>query len=111
MSWHQLASWTGRGSRQTESFTSETGMLRLRWQTAGEVPGRTGTFRATLHSAISGRPLAVAVEHNGAGSDTAYVSETPRVFFLVIASDDLDWSVAVDEGAVGTPVEGRKPAA
>ena len=61
VAWHQLGSWSGRGSLQTESFASDTGALRVRWETTAQ-PGdaasaATGAFRITAHSAISGRPL------------------------------------------------------
>lgn len=91
--WHQLGSWSGRGNLQTESFTSETGSLRVRWETARGA----GPFQLAIHSAISGRPLAIAVDHRGAGRDTAYVNEDPRVFYAVVESADVDWSFSVEE--------------
>jgi len=33
VAWHRLGSWSGRGSLQTESFTSDTGTLRVSWET------------------------------------------------------------------------------
>jgi len=96
--WREVGNWAGRGNTQTGSFTGETGSLRIRWKTGHGVRPGDGTFRLTLHSAISGRPLLEAVEHRGAGADTSYVSEDPRVFFFVVDSSGLDWSFAVDEG-------------
>src|SRR4029077_2587396 len=64
--WRSLGAWSGSGSMQTESFTSDTGSLRVRWQTNDEARPGDGTFRVTLHSAISGRPLVQAVDHRGA---------------------------------------------
>jgi hypothetical protein len=96
--WRSVGSWSGRGNTQTESFTSDTGSLRVRWQTDHEVRPGDGTFRLTLHSAISGRPLVQAVDHRGVGADTSYVSEDPRVFYVVVDSARLDWSFTIDEG-------------
>lgn len=31
VAWRTVGSWSGRGNRQTESFTSESGALRVRW--------------------------------------------------------------------------------
>ena len=96
--WQEVGAWTGRGTQQTESFIGETGALRLRWETRDETaPGR-GRFQVTLHSAISGRPLLVAVDAKGIGRDTSYVNEDPRVFYLVVEAADLEWSVTVEEG-------------
>jgi hypothetical protein len=100
--WRELGSWTGSGARQTESFLSETGMLRLRWQAGPTPDASTGrTFRATVHSAISGRALATVVEHEGPGGDIAFLREDPRSFFLTIEANGLEWSVSVDEGVTG----------
>jgi len=96
--WRSIGSWSGRGNTQTESFTSDTGSLRVRWQTSHEVRPGDGRFRLTLHSAISGRPLAEAVDHRGVGADTSYVSEDPRVFFVVVDSARVEWSFTIDEG-------------
>ena len=96
--WRPLGNWSGRGNTQTESFTSDTGSLRVRWKTDHEVPPGDGTFKLTLHSAISGRPLAQTVDHRGVGADTSYVSEDPRVFFFVVDSARIGWSFTIDEG-------------
>jgi len=104
-SWRAIGSWSGGGDMQTESFTSDTGSLRVRWQTSHEVRPGDGTFRVTLHSAISGRPLAQVVDHRGAGTQTSYVSEDPRVFYVVVDSAGVDWSFTIDE-YVGAPTTG-----
>jgi hypothetical protein len=59
----------------------------------------------TAHSAISGRPLQVAVDRQGVGQGIGYVDQDPHVFYLVIESANLDWSFTLDEAAGGT-VEG-----
>lgn len=124
--WRSLGSWSGHGSEQTDSFTSDTGALRIQWEakSSGNSPAArhpnghstaqsprgggpdaaaalgvpVGTFRLTIHSSISGRPLSSAVvDHKGAGKGTAFVSEDPRVFFAVVESKGLDWSFTIEE--------------
>jgi hypothetical protein len=87
---------------QTDPFISDTGSLRLRWETRNEAAPGTGTFRVTLHSDVSGRPLVLAIDARGAGRNTTYVSEDPRSFFLAIESTNLDWTIAADEGVAAT---------
>ena len=99
--WRPVASWSGRGHTQTESFPMENGQWRIRWETRDEQRPKEGTFRVIVNSSISGRFVEIAVEHKGAGSGIAYVAEDPRLFFLVIESSSIDWKVAVDEGVVG----------
>jgi hypothetical protein len=87
---------------QTEPFISDTGSLRLRWETRNETAPGTGLFRVTVHSDVSGRPLVLAVDTRGVGRDTAYVSEDPRPFFLAVESANLDWTVTAEEGVAAT---------
>lgn len=100
--WRQVGSWSGRGNSQTESFTSDSGALRVRWETkpAGGVPGN-GTFRLVAHSAISGRVLQPVVDQRGAGSGVDYVSQDPHVFYMSVEAAGLDWTFSVDEGIAG----------
>ena len=57
-----------------------------------------GSLKIVVHSAISGRPLAAPIlDHRGEGKGTAYVSEEPRVFFMEVASTDVDWKIGVAE--------------
>ena len=109
--WRKLGSWSGRGSMQTEPFISDTGSLRLRWETANEAAAGMGIFRVTVHSDVSGRALVVAVDARGVGHDTTYVSEDPRPFFLAVESANLDWTVTAEEGVAATagPASGGRP--
>ena len=103
--WRPLGSWSGRGSLQTESFTSDTGALRVRWETTlprADSPAAPGVFRLNAHSAISGRLLQPVVDQAGAGSGVGYVQQDPHVFYVVVESNQLNWTFTVEE-AVGYP--------
>jgi hypothetical protein len=105
VAWRPLGSWSGRGSLQTESFTSETGALRVRWETKAsnaEAPPAPGVFRLSAHSAISGRMLQQVVEQAGAGRGVGYIQSEPRVFYVVVDSNQLSWTFTVEE-AIGYP--------
>jgi len=102
MVWQAVGSWSGNGNRQTESFTSDTGALRVRWETsAAGGPPTAGTFRLTAHSAISGRILEEVVDQQGAGGGTGYVSQDPHVFYMSVESTGLSWKFSVEEGIAG----------
>ena len=103
LGWRPVASWSGRGNTQTESFSMESGQWRIRWKTRDSQPSGTGLFRVIVHSTVSGRFVEVAVEHLHSGSGLVYVQEDPRQFFLEIESTGLDWNVAVEEGITGSP--------
>ena len=103
--WRPLGSWSGRGSLQTESFTSDTGALRVRWEAS--LPSTAGAaappvFRLNAHSAISGRLLQQVVDQAGAGSGVGYVQQDPHVFYVVVESNQLNWRFTVEE-AIGYP--------
>lgn len=110
VAWRTIGSWSGRGNRQTESFRSDTGALRIRWttnpQSIGE-PGGAGAFRVSAHSAISGRLLEQAVDHRGTGSGVAYVNQDPHVFYLLIESDGVNWTFSVEEAIAATVIGDR----
>jgi hypothetical protein len=46
-----------------------------------------------------------AVDHRGAGRDTAFVNEDPREFFVVVNAERVEWTVALDEGIPATAAE------
>ncbi|MBZ5556595.1 MAG: hypothetical protein LAO77_04900 [Acidobacteriia bacterium] len=104
IAYHQLGSWSGRGNLQTESFTSDTGALRVRWETTVQ-PGDAaspaqGAFKITAHSAISGRPLQEVVDSAGVGSGVGYVQQDPHVFYVVVDSRHVNWKFTVEEAVV-----------
>src|SRR2546426_9254864 len=100
LAWRSIRSRSGCSYRKTESFTSDTGALRVRWATSPV--GGTGAFRVTAHSAISGRLLEQVVDHRGAGSGVGYVNQDPHVFYLMVESDRVDWTFSVEEAIAGT---------
>jgi hypothetical protein len=99
--WRPVVSFSGTGDSQTESFNIESGQWRIKWTTKNEQPAGAGTFRVTVHSAVSGRPLMVAVDHRGTGHGTAYVNEDPRLYHLVVESRAVDWSVSIEDSVTG----------
>ena len=104
VAWKNLGEWSGRGNAQTESFVGLTGSLRMRWHTKNEAPEGGGTFRLTLNSAISGRPLQETVDEKGPGEGTVYAAEDPRAFYVLVESANLDWSFTVEEAIFGSVV-------
>jgi hypothetical protein len=104
IAYHPLGSWSGHGNLQTESFTSDTGALRVKWETTAD-PGDAaspaqGAFKITAHSAISGRPLQEVVEHAGVGSGVGYVQQDPHVFYVVVDAHHVNWKFTVEEAVV-----------
>ena len=99
--WRPIDSWTGRGDTQTDSFNIESTQWRIKWETKGAAPSGAGSFHVVVHSAVSGRPIAEAVDHHGDGKGVAYVTEDPRLYHLVIDSSGVDWSIAVEEAVAG----------
>ena len=94
-----LGQWRGAES-QTIGFTSESGRLRIAW-TARTLASDTGTFRASLHSAVSGRPLAVLTEQVGNGHSD--LSEDPRPYNILIDASGVVWTIAVEELVAAAP--------
>jgi hypothetical protein len=96
--WKTVGSWSGRGNRQTETFTSDTGGFRVRWETTNAVRPGAGRLHVIFRSGDSGREIIDAVDVRGEGHDAEEVSaERPRWYYLTIDSADVDWTVIVDE--------------
>jgi hypothetical protein len=95
--WKRVGSWSGRGNTQTESFTSDTGGFRVRWETRNEAAPGTGRLKVVFRSGDSGREIMDAVDIRGNGSGTAEVGDRPRWYFLTIESANVDWKVTVEE--------------
>jgi hypothetical protein len=102
--WRAVGSWSGRGNGQTGSFSVETGALRVRWDARNPGAGQP-FFKLWLHSAISGRPLQAVVDHQGPGGDVAYIEDEPRVSYFVVQSENLDWTLTLEEA---TPATGER---
>jgi ABC-type glycerol-3-phosphate transport system substrate-binding protein len=105
--WHQVGTWSGRGDKQTETFTSDTGGFRVHWETTNESPGAGGRLRVVFRSGDSGREIIEAIDALGAGRGIEEVAaERPRWYYLTIESANVDWAVTVDERIEGTTVKG-----
>ena len=105
--WHPLGSWAGQGDRQTESFDVATGSLRLVWEARPTGAADSGRLRVSLHSAISGRPLETVVDSRGAGVDSVRFAAGPRVAYLLVEAEGVEWRLALEEGATGNASERR----
>jgi len=96
--WKRVGSWSGRGNRQTESFTSDTGGFRVHWEATNEAPPGSGRLKVVFRSGDSGREIIDAVDTHGAGRGTEEVAgDRPRWYFLTIESANVDWTVTVEE--------------
>jgi septal ring-binding cell division protein DamX len=119
-SWRKLGEWSGREGIQTESFATDSGALRVRWKATVAPPAKADTasaraaeqrsassarhFTLAIHSAISGRPLQVAVDRDTPGEGIAYVTDDPHTCFAKVDAEGFDWSFTVEEGVSGTVV-------
>ena len=93
----QVGSWQGRGSTTVGDVNSETGRLRIFWQTTNESSGGSGHFKLTLRSGVSGRTIAVVADHRGTGAGTVETDEGPRTYDFLVESAGVDWSFRVEE--------------
>lgn len=96
--WHQVGAWAGRGDKQTEAFTGDTGGFRVTWETKNETVPGAGRLKVVFRSGDSGREIVDAIDARGVGRDVAYVAaERPRWYYLTIESANVDWSITVEE--------------
>lgn len=104
VSWKHLASWTGRGSMQTETFLSDTGSFRIQWETKNASGPGAGTLKVAFRSGDSGRIIIDAVDQKGVGDGISEVGDMVRWYYLSIDSANVDWSVTVEEPIMGRSI-------
>jgi hypothetical protein len=92
-----VGSWQGRGSTTVGDVNSETGRLRITWQTTNESPKGSGRFKLILRSGVSGRTIAIVADHKGVGNGTLETDEGPRTYDFLVDSANVDWSFRVEE--------------
>lgn len=100
--YRRVGAWEGTGSRTLGDVSSE-GHFRVTWQTRDESPEGSGTFRLTIRSGISGRPLEVAADHQGEGSGVVDFADSPRVYDFLVESEHVTWSFTVDDVVQARP--------
>jgi hypothetical protein len=105
-----VGSWSGRGTRTVGDVPSETGRIRIHWQTANESPAGAGLFKLTLRSAISGRTIGIVADQKGTGAGTAEYDEGPRTYDFLVESANVDWSFRVEETSGEFGKRGAAPA-
>ena len=93
----EVGAWSGRGTSTVGDVNSETGRLRISWQTSNESPAGSGRFKLTLRSGVSGRTIAVVADHTGVGTGTVETDEGPRTYDFLVESANVDWSFRVEE--------------
>ncbi len=100
--WTPIAHWSGRGSRQTETFTMLRHDWRLRWEANADANVEAPSLTVRVHSGDSGRVLATPLDAVAPGSGVVEIIEEPRQFYLTIDGSGVEWLVHVDEaGAAG----------
>ena len=97
LGWRTVASWSGHGNAQLETFPIERWNWRINWETLNEKPSGQGRFHVTVHSGDSGRLILDAIDVEGAARETTEVSEQPRRYYLVVESSNVDWTMSVEE--------------
>ena len=92
-----VGSWEGRGTTTVGDVPTETGRIRIHWETANETIPGGGMFKLTLRSAISGRTIGIVADHRGVGAGTADFDEGPRTYDFLVESANMDWRFRVEE--------------
>ena len=92
-----VGAWQGRGTATVGDVNSETGRLRIIWETSNESAPGAGTFKLTLRSGVSGRTIAVVADHRGVGTGTVDTDEGPRTYDFLVESANVDWKFRVEE--------------
>ncbi len=98
--WQPVKEWSGNGMKSTETFRIASREWRINWETQNEnIAGILGiyVYKADGSSQSNQMPVAIPVNTQGIGKDTAYVHEGPGEFYLQISSANVDWHIIVED--------------
>ena len=95
--WRRVGAWSGRGNQLLETFPIEGWIWRVQWAASNEARPGSGSLRVAALSADSGREIAEITDVRGDDHDTKYLSDLPRRYYLVVTSENVDWSLIVEE--------------
>jgi len=94
--WTEIASWSGSGIKETETFRTSSREWRVRWRTSNEVFAGAGIFQIMVYDE-DGSLVTMAANKQGTGNDVSYVCSSPGRHHLMLNSGNVDWDVAVEE--------------
>jgi hypothetical protein len=97
VAWRRVASWSGRGNQQLETFAIEGWIWRVHWEARNESSSGAGRLRVAALSADSGREIDEITDVRGNDHDVKYLSDLPRRYYLTVVSAGVDWSLIVEE--------------
>ena len=95
--WSTTAEWDGRGVKETESFATHGREWRVRWRTSNEPFKGAGIMQLFVYRAEDGDLEFVVANLQGKGAGESYVQAEPGSHYLLINSENLDWTVTVEE--------------
>lgn len=94
--WRTVKSWTGSGTKETESFDTSSSEWRINWITSSEAAKSDfAIFQIYVYDA-NGKQISVAANAQRPGSDTSYVHTKGR-FYLKINSANCNWKIVVED--------------
>jgi hypothetical protein len=93
--WRTVASWSGSGMKETESFNVESREWRISWETSNEPFAGAGLLQIYVYN-DQGEMVSLAANRQGLGRDVSYVRGKGR-FHLMLNSANIDWSVMVED--------------
>jgi hypothetical protein len=94
--WQTIATWSGSGMKETETFTTRTREWRIQWQSRREPFPNAGLLQIFVHDADGG-VVSLAANKQGPGKDVSYVRAPAGPHYLMINSANIDWTVTVEE--------------
>jgi hypothetical protein len=95
--WRPVASWTGSGIKESETFAISEPEWRIRWATSNERLAGAGILQIMVHNADTKQLITLAANKQGIGDDVSYVRSGPGRFYVVMNSGNVDWSVTAEQ--------------
>lgn len=94
--WTRVASWSGSGIKDTETFTTTQREWRINWRTQKEPFQGAGILQIYVHNE-DGALVNLAANAQGVRADVSYVRAPPGRYYLKLNSANVEYSIDVEE--------------
>lgn len=92
-SWQRVGTWSGTGTKTTESFAIRGNEWRIHWQTEGDA---VSVFQIFVYDQ-GGNLVSLAANSQGPGKDVSYVRGRAGNHYLTVNAFGVNWAVIAEE--------------
>lgn len=95
--WSGLGTWSGDGLQNTGTFTTQTGSLKLSYDTTDVTDPAGIHFSVTIYDANDNRPIDIILSIREPSEGESHYRGRPGEYYLSINAANVRWSLTLEE--------------